>query len=180
MNVAVVKIYSRATEVGGDRIPGSKATLGVLHVTFMEPRGLREALLGSHVVSEWWERSCCLAWVVEIAAAVQVEADGWANSRRTPAATRAGSTLWFSCRYTTVNTIRPTHHTVGQEKWGWNCLDVYDGRKPLFSSMTLQLKLLTGRNTTNGLKRCDCASPQRRAFCGPTEGPKEGKESRTG
>jgi len=32
MNVAAVKIYSWATEAGGDRVPGSKATLGVLHV----------------------------------------------------------------------------------------------------------------------------------------------------
>ena len=31
-----------------------------------------------------------------------------------------------------MNTIRPTHHTVvGEGKWGWNCLGVYDGRKPL-------------------------------------------------
>ena len=63
-NVAAVKDLQRGDRGWRRRSPrsfgSSKATLGVLHVTFMEPRSLREALLGSYVVSEWWERGCCL------------------------------------------------------------------------------------------------------------------------
>lgn len=58
MNVAAVKDLQWGDRGWRRRSPrslgSSKATLGVLHVTFMEPRSLREALLGSHVVVVAW------------------------------------------------------------------------------------------------------------------------------
>ena len=63
-----------------------------------------------------------------------------------------------------MNTIRPTHHTVGQGKWGWNCLDVHDVGSPFISSMTLQLKLFDREKHCQRVERCDCASPQRWTF----------------
>lgn len=81
----------------------------------------------------------------------------------------------FKCRYTTMNTIRPTHHTVGQGKWGWNCLGVYDGRKPLLFLDDSSVETLTGRSIANGLKRCGCASlptPNDERSVAQLEGPK--------
>lgn len=56
-----------------------------------------------------------------------------------------------------MNTIRPTHQTVGQGNGAGIALVFMTVGSPFYSSVTLQLEL-TGRNIANGLKRCGCAS----------------------